>query len=125
MIRFTVPMPPSVNAMYRNVPGRGRAKTKKYLRWAQDAGWKILADVPVGERLKISGDLKVSIVLGPRDKRSDVDNRAKAVLDLCTHMQFIRDDSDIVDLQIKWGNVEGAEVTIESNDNRPKGEEAA
>lgn len=28
-----LPLPPSVNALYRNVPGRGRVKTALYKRW--------------------------------------------------------------------------------------------
>jgi Holliday junction resolvase RusA-like endonuclease len=35
-IRLRIPMPPSVNSAYTNVPGVGRVKTKEYREWIKN-----------------------------------------------------------------------------------------
>ncbi len=46
MIRITLPLPPSVNALYRNVAKRGRVKTERYNTWLQAAGWALKEQKP-------------------------------------------------------------------------------
>jgi|CXWL01.1.fsa_nt_gi Holliday junction resolvase RusA-like endonuclease len=107
MIRLS--MPPSVNQMYRNVPGRGRVKTKSYTAWLTEAGYTLLSQRPQ----KFSGDVLVNIQIGPRDKRADCDNRIKAILDLLTKMRMIADDRFVVSVLCAWNdNVRGAEVEV-------------
>jgi hypothetical protein len=36
-------MPPSVNTIYANVPGKGRVKSARYKTWLKAAGWDIAA----------------------------------------------------------------------------------
>ncbi len=53
--RFTCPQPPSTNALYANVAGKGRVRTKAYKAWIERAGWevKIQRAVPVAGRVRM------------------------------------------------------------------------
>lgn len=77
---ISLPLPPSVNELYRHAAfkgGRGRTVTPKYAAWRERAGeclnlsaWD-MPKPPYGVTIRVNVD-----------HRSDVDNRAKAVLDL-------------------------------------------
>ncbi len=91
--RFRIPRPPSTNALYANVPGKGRVKTKRYRDWITAAGWEMRAQGTVNfscgsVRMLIEGVGKM-----------DVDN-VKAIPDLCKAMGIIADDKLIEDLRI-------------------------
>lgn len=84
-----LPFPPSVNAAYANSPGTGRVKTKRYHSWARVAGTDLNRQRP--KRMK--GRVEVWIYLEDSDnRRSDCDNRAKAILDLLVTHKIIEDD---------------------------------
>lgn len=105
MIRVSTP--PSLNHIFRNVPGVGRVKTGDYKRWITQNGYAVLAQRPE----KHKGDVAVHIRIGPRT-RSDLDNRIKPVLDLLTKMQVIEDDSKVVEIRARWMADEGCEVEV-------------
>lgn len=95
LYRFTLPPPPSTNALYANVPGRGRVKTRVYRDWITFAGWEmklllggVLPMLTAPVRMRIEGV-----------KRIDLDN-IKAIPDLCKAMGLIADDRLIADLHI-------------------------
>lgn len=108
--RLTVPLPPSVNAAYRNVPGKGRVKTKAYRSWLAEAGWETVRQRPVG----VKGRVRVRVVFGKPDKRKrDLDNLLKCVFDLLTKYGLIEDDSMVVKLEAEWdesGRTTGAVI---------------
>lgn len=84
----TLPISPSVNAMYRNVPGKGRVKSAKAKAWTTEAGLLLntarLTPLPAGPyAVKIT----VSTLL-----RGDADNRVKAALDLLVKHGLTPDD---------------------------------
>jgi Holliday junction resolvase RusA-like endonuclease len=85
---YQIPPPPSVNAMYRNVPGRGRVKTKRYLTWQRAAMNELIAqrarhfDQPCNVNLSL-----------PDNQRGDIDNRLKPVLDLLVSAGVLTDDN--------------------------------
>ena len=99
--RVSLPMPPSANNMFVNVPGKGRVRSKDYTNWAKAAGWIIKAqrvrkfNVPV--RIKIE-------VNNPRGLGFDIDNRIKAVLDALVAAEVLVDDS------ARW--VRGIEIAV-------------
>ena len=75
-----MPMPPSVNQIWRSARVRGRLRvyrSKRYRSWATEAGWEIRAQRPV----HIAGWVRVTISLGLTKRRSDADNRVKVLLD--------------------------------------------
>ena len=56
ILSITTP-PPSVNAMYVNIPGKGRAKSRAYKAWLQTTGWEIKAKRPK----QITGPYSIAI----------------------------------------------------------------
>jgi crossover junction endodeoxyribonuclease RusA len=92
-ISLTLPWPPSVNNLYKNV-GRRRVRTPAYRKWQEEAGWHLQAARPP----KLSGPVEVTLELCPPDnRRADADNRNKAVLDLLvTHGVIAGDDRRFV-----------------------------
>ncbi|MFG1260058.1 RusA family crossover junction endodeoxyribonuclease [Xanthobacter flavus] len=79
--------PPSLNGAFRNVPGKGRVKTKAYKDWRQDAAWQIKAQRPprFGETVAIS-------IQVPRSVKADLDNLNKAVLDALQDAGVVAND---------------------------------
>jgi Holliday junction resolvase RusA-like endonuclease len=86
-----LPLPPSTNALYRNVRGVGRVKTRKYNTWLNVAASYALVQKPHEGFPRFGRDFEV-IVLIPAKTRGDVDNRAKATLDILTAWLIISDD---------------------------------
>lgn len=88
MIELRLPIPPSVNAMYRNVPKRGRVKTGAYITWLK------LADAHFLEQKRgitpVSGPCEIAIKL-PRC-RGDISNRIKAAEDYLVSRGITGDD---------------------------------
>lgn len=128
MLIYSLPLPPSVNAMFANrgVNGvfgeakksgrigqqrqRGRIVTSAYRAWRHQAGMHLLVQGPLR---KIAGPVAVRIIIS--DKAcGDLDNRCKAVLDLLVHHEIIEDDcrSIVRKILLEWGDVEGAQVEI-------------
>lgn len=113
MIELTLPMPPSVNAMFKDRRaggGRTRAKSKKYRDWLIEAGTILMIQRPP----KITGDVVVDYTFGPRHRLADVFNREKAVSDLLVKHGVIEDDRRIVDGRVRWGDVQGVRVRVGS-----------
>ncbi len=112
-VTFRVPLPPSVNALYRNVPGRGRVKTPKYSAWIKSAGWEVISQRPA----KLSGSYSVKYSLcRPDNRRRDAENYIKALSDLLVRLQIVEDDSRAVSTTVAWDGTEVgfAVVTITS-----------
>lgn len=109
---FTVPTPPSVNALFtaRTIRGRsGRGITGRYKAWRDEAGYQLNL-----QRLKpLHGAVVVEIVFPDRGN-GDIDNLAKAILDLAVKHEVIDGDSrkTVRTLLLSWGAVEQATVTI-------------
>jgi Holliday junction resolvase RusA-like endonuclease len=100
--------PPSLNNAFVNVPGRGRVKSTAYRNWLSAARWTIAAQRP----RRHEGPVTVTIDVQKPKGRSDVDNRAKAVLDALTGIAW-RDDSQVQRVTIGWAPIEGVRITIE------------
>jgi crossover junction endodeoxyribonuclease RusA len=100
MIELTLPWPPSVNTYWRMFKNR---------MIISEAGRKYR--VAVGEQVllqtrgkaRTNGPVKVTIeAWKPDNRRRDLDNLLKAVLDSLGHAGVYIDDSLIVDLRIYW-----------------------
>ena len=97
-IRLVLPIPPSLNGAYKNVPGRGRVSSVILTNWKRAAGWYLRSQRPGG----ISGPYRFSIYL-PIGMRGDVSNRIKAAEDLLVKMRIVQDDSLSERIGMSWG----------------------
>jgi crossover junction endodeoxyribonuclease RusA len=89
MVKLSLPVTPSVNAMYRNVPKKGRVKSRVYRDWLRDADAHFL--MQKRRIASVEGEYEVAIKL-PKATRGDVDNRTKAVLDFMVSRGITADD---------------------------------
>lgn len=104
------PLPPSLNNMFVNVRGRGRIKSDRYRTWINAAGW----DVKLAKAKPIHGPVRVSILINRPNKRSDLDNLVKPILDLLVTHGVLIDDSQVMALSTEWSDVvEGVRIFLE------------
>lgn len=77
---LNLPLPPSTNELYRNVPGRGRVKSTAYKQWIKAATSELWGQKPQGG-FPFFPDAFSVLVLVPLTMRGDCDNRLKAPID--------------------------------------------
>lgn len=98
-ISLVLPFPPSVNSAYRNVPGRGRVKTKAYKDWWAEAA--IMARLQ--QRGSIEGHYAFHMKADRPDRRCrDLGNLEKVTHDLCVQLGFVADDSLCERILLEW-----------------------
>lgn len=85
---YQIPPPPSVNSLYRNVPGKGRVKTERYKTWQRAALNELVA-----QRARHFDQPCIVNLSLPENQRGDIDNRLKPVLDLLKAAGVLTDDS--------------------------------
>ena len=109
MIEITLPWPPSVNTYWRTFNGRMiiSAKGREYRK-------SVAEQVAEQDSAKqYAGKMRVEIeAWRPDNRRRDLDNLLKAVLDGCTHAGVWEDDSNIVDLRIYWAENIGGMLKV-------------
>lgn len=107
-LSWEIPTPPPSNNLYCNVPGRGRVMKPRYKTWRADAGWEVrVAGLPLQP---IFGPVKVELVIG--DRRGDLDNRIKPVLDLMVDMRVIGDDCQVIEILASYGGADPRRSTV-------------
>lgn len=97
-ISFTMPMPPSVNQLFKNLPGKGRVKTDQYFDWRAFA-------VTAIRRQGVGGMTgRVIIIFGVErlSLSADVDNRIKAMLDAMVEAKVLEDDRFVTAFAVAW-----------------------
>lgn len=109
-------LPPSVNALYFNKPGKGRVKSDRYRTWLNAEGWNLRAQKSRWH--SFTGPVGVEITTAEPKRKRDLDNAQKGVLDLLVSLQIIPDDNSdwVRDLRISISDdpkFEGVEVRIE------------
>lgn len=113
-------LPPSVNSLYRNVPGRGRVKTTKYKDWLVAAGALIQAQLKSNQR--IDGPYAFNMrVARPDKRRRDLSNLLKSMEDLLVALGIVADDSQCQYIEAQWVNdqsFEGVKVWLVSTKER-------
>lgn len=102
-----LPLPPSVNAMYVNVVGRGRRKSGVYKAWVRTAGTLLNIQRPA----KVSGPYEIEIRV-PLKMRGDADNRIKPLLDLLVAHGVTDDDKHAKRVSISRADVLEAEIEV-------------
>lgn len=84
---LTLALSPTTNNLFVNVKGKGRVPSAEYMRWTR------LAKVALSKvQAQAMGGQFNALVRVPAKMRGDVDNRAKAILDILKKAQLIRDD---------------------------------
>lgn len=87
VVAFSVPLPPSLNNCYVNVPGKGRRKSKAYEAWIHEAGWLLASQRPG----RVLGPFAV-VLRVPEKARFDLDNGYKPIGDLMVTHGITPDD---------------------------------
>lgn len=97
-ITFTMPIPPSVNQMFRNVRGKGRVKTGHYEAWRGHAATSLRLQhiAPIG------GNVVVLFGVERQSAIADIDNRIKAMLDAIVAAKIIGDDNQVTAFAAAW-----------------------
>ena len=92
-ISMTLPVPPSANELFFNKRGGGRAKTKAYDAWLEEAGWHVKrAWSGLGKpKWPDAQPMQLTIVVGIARNR-DVSNCCKAIEDLLVKVLPVPDD---------------------------------
>lgn len=106
---YTIDVPPSANNLFRNVPGRGRVKSDRYKKWSKSAAWQVRLQ-HFGPALE--GPTVISISLKRPNKNSDLDNRAKGVLDALQAGGAIGNDKQVSCLTLAWADHPDCRVTV-------------
>lgn len=104
--------PPSVNALYRNVRGKGRVKTTAYKDWLEVAGQEIRLEqrVPL-----VRGTVRIAYALQRGVMKADLGNYLKALDDALVAFGVIEDDSLIEGYdRFEWADVEGVKIEVRS-----------
>jgi crossover junction endodeoxyribonuclease RusA len=109
MNELTLPWPPSVNTYWRTFQGR-MIIGEKGRQYRKDVADQVL--IQRGSK-NFAGKMRVEIqAFRPDNRRRDLDNLLKAILDGCTHAGVWVDDSNIVDLRIYWADTVGGMVKL-------------
>lgn len=92
-----LPIPPSTNALWRY--GQGKVhRSAEYMAWIKQAGWELRLQKPT----PIPSPVAIRLKAGLPDKPRDLDNLAKAALDLLQAHGVVADDVSVVDLRMLW-----------------------
>lgn len=96
MLKLTLPYPPSAWDLYEGW-GKTRRLSRSYDKWRTDAGYFIKRPAE-----PIDVPFSLHIALRRPNKRQDIDNRSKAVLDALQHYGVIKNDNLCERLEMVW-----------------------
>ena len=115
---FTLPLPPSLNRLWRFTKTGQMYKSKEYSQWKTAAQWDVKSQMK-GPR--IDGKFKLTLIADrPDNRRRDLDNLLKAALDALNEIA-IADDKDCEMLTAFWG-IKGdkCQIILEKIDGEEK-----
>lgn len=107
-MNFTLPFPPSVNALYGGGSAQRRFKSKGYKAWE--------AKCPELAPLVINKPVRITLTYFLPDKRArDLDNYGKAVFDRLVHDNVILDDNFNIlrEIHIRFGGIDKGNPRVE------------
>ena len=113
-IHLTLPLPPSVNRLWRS--GKGRMyRSAQYSAWRNEA----ICSIKLQARgASIDGRYRIAVAFQRPDKRHrDLDNLLKALSDALVDAGVLADDCDAEEIHLCWrGEGRSCEVTLVSID---------
>ncbi len=114
--RIKLPRPLSVNSLFANVPKKGRVKSQRYRTWIQNAVQVAtgIADCKAVPRPHFEVPVKINFFVPERGVKMDIDNAAKAYIDLLVHLGVIVDDSPkyVRGISLDWVDADHGEALI-------------
>ena len=93
-----LPVPPSANNLFKNVPGQGRKPTKAYTKWQSDCRYYVKMREPDEKGMIYRVQIVANI-----DRKRDIDNIIKPTLDLLKKLGHIYDDRYVDSVHIDRG----------------------
>jgi Holliday junction resolvase RusA-like endonuclease len=93
-------LPPSVNAIWRHTRGGKMYRTAEYMTFLRGEEWNLAPQLK-GQH-KFTGPVFLTIAMKRPRANSDLDNRAKGLLDLLQHVQAIDNDKNVMGLNLYW-----------------------
>lgn len=110
MTQIILPLPPSVNRLWRTKPGGGVYRSPKYAEWRNAAIWQ--ASVQIKSQ-KIEGPFAIRLAfVRPDKRRRDLDNLIKAAMDVIVTVGLVEDDCLCERIEAYWAP-EGPQCLIE------------
>jgi len=106
---LSIPMPPSMNNLWINLKGGGRARSEGYKAWVVEACWAIKLAAPC----KFAGSVRIDMRFERTNMVSDLDNRIKPILDALQKMEVVENDRQVIDLRARWWLTQGCRIKIE------------
>lgn len=113
VIELTLPWPPSVNNYWRMWRNRMVISTdgRKYRK----AVWEQVIQQALGKKVRNRAVVTIQ-AFRPDQRRRDLDNLLKAVLDALTAAEVWDDDSQVTDLRIYWAPDIGGYLKVSIDD---------
>ena len=113
-LALNIDAPPSVNAAYANVPGKGRVKTRAYREWKERAAWQVEAQRPG----RIEGAYRIKIAVRRASLRRDLGNFEKLISDLLVSCGVLDDDkhAEKIELSLSDSVRSGCQVIVSRAD---------
>lgn len=93
-----VAIPPSVNRLWKYNKRGNVYRSAAYEDWITEAGWELRTQRPK----PVSSPVRIVLRAGLPDRPRDLDNVAKAAIDLLQTHGLIRNDLDVVHLTMRW-----------------------
>jgi Holliday junction resolvase RusA-like endonuclease len=100
---LNLPVPPSVNRIWRNNGVNGTvSRAPVYKSWIKEAGMALVLDGALRGRRTIAGRFTAMIEIQRGAAQGDLDNRTKALFDLAQSMLFISNDKHLEAYTVRW-----------------------
>ncbi len=103
-----LPVPPAANTLFFNAE-RGRSRSGRYHAWRSAAGWQARLQSP----RRVRGPVAITITI-EEGSRADLDNLAKAPIDLLCELNLIEGDHrDVIrEVNLRWGSSPGLVIEV-------------
>jgi len=105
-----LPVPPAANNLFFNNSASGRTRSARYRAWRSTAGWLVRLQNP----RRVRGPVAITITVEEGASRADLDNLAKAPIDLLCELQLIEGDHrDVIrEVNLRWGGTQGLRIDV-------------